>query len=88
MKQQTEVNLAAPESSHVRRMLLLPTRSAVHAYPAFEWLLLDMRINMFAPPERKYSKWIGASILARLSTFRNVRAAFIFILIQVDMIQM
>lgn len=32
----------------------------------------DMRIKMFAPPERKYSTWIGGSILAGLSTFRKV----------------
>lgn len=32
-----------------------------------------MRIKIFAPPERKYSTWIGGSILAGLSTFRKVR---------------
>ena len=32
----------------------------------------DMRIKIFAPPERKYSTWIGGSILAGLSTFRRV----------------
>lgn len=32
----------------------------------------DMRIKIFAPPERKYSTWIGGSILAALSTFRKV----------------
>jgi len=31
----------------------------------------DMRIKIFAPPERKYSTWIGGSILAGLSTFRK-----------------
>ena len=31
-----------------------------------------MRIKIFAPPERKYSTWIGGSILAGLSTFRKV----------------
>lgn len=37
----------------------------------------DMKIKIFAPPERKYSTWIGGSILAGLSTFRkagNTRA--------------
>ena len=29
------------------------------------------RINVVAPPERKYSVWIGGSILASLSTFQN-----------------
>ena len=32
----------------------------------------EMRIKIFAPPERKYSTWIGGSILAGLSTFRKV----------------
>lgn len=35
----------------------------------------DMRIKIFAPPERKYSTWIGGSILAGLSTFRKVSMA-------------
>ena len=35
----------------------------------------DMRIKIFAPPERKYSTWIGGSILAGLSTFRRVSTA-------------
>jgi centractin len=34
----------------------------------------DMRIKIFAPPERKYSTWIGGSILGGLSTFKKVRA--------------
>ena len=32
----------------------------------------DMRIKIFAPPERKYTTWIGGSILAGLSTFKKV----------------
>ncbi|GAB1737387.1 hypothetical protein NU219Hw_g1532t1 [Hortaea werneckii] len=32
----------------------------------------DMRIKIFAPPERLYSTWIGGSILAGLSTFRKM----------------
>lgn len=36
----------------------------------------DMRIKIFAPPERKYSTWIGGSILAGLSTFRKVRSRY------------
>ena len=35
----------------------------------------DMRIKIFAPPERKYSTWIGGSILGGLSTFKKVRAS-------------
>ncbi|KAJ7614199.1 actin family, partial [Mycena polygramma] len=30
------------------------------------------RIEVHAPPERRYSAWIGGSILASLSTFRNM----------------
>jgi actin-related protein len=32
-------------------------------------LALPMKIKIIAPPERKYSVWIGGSILASLSTF-------------------
>lgn len=35
----------------------------------------DMRIKIFAPQERKYTTWIGGSILAGLSTFKKVRLA-------------
>ncbi|KAF7968320.1 hypothetical protein HWV62_30971 [Athelia sp. TMB] len=31
-----------------------------------------MKIKIVAPPERKYSAWIGGSILASLSTFQNL----------------
>ena len=30
----------------------------------------EMKINIIAPPERKYSVWIGGSIIASLSTFQ------------------
>ena len=32
-----------------------------------------VKIKIIAPPERKYSVWIGASILASLSTFQQMR---------------
>lgn len=32
----------------------------------------DMKIRISAPPERKYSTWIGGSILASLATFRKM----------------
>lgn len=32
----------------------------------------NMKIKVVAPPERKYSVWIGGSILASLSTFQQV----------------
>lgn len=34
--------------------------------------LKDIKIKIYAPPERKYSTWIGGSILAGLSTFKKV----------------
>jgi actin-related protein len=30
------------------------------------------KVKVVAPPERKYSVWIGGSILASLSTFQNM----------------
>ncbi|KAK7732168.1 Centractin [Botryosphaeria dothidea] len=35
----------------------------------------DMRIKIYAPPERKYTTWTGGSILAGLSTFKKVSSA-------------
>lgn len=32
----------------------------------------ETKIKILAPPERKYSTWIGGSILAGLSTFKKV----------------
>jgi actin len=32
----------------------------------------SMSIKIVAPPERKYSVWIGGSILASLSTFQDM----------------
>jgi actin-related protein len=32
-----------------------------------------MKIKIIAAPERKYSVWIGGSILASLSTFQQMR---------------
>lgn len=31
-----------------------------------------MKVKVIAPPERKYSPWIGGSILASLSTFQQM----------------
>lgn len=36
----------------------------------------DMKIRISAPAERKYTTWIGGSILAGLSTFRKVCKSF------------
>jgi len=32
----------------------------------------DTKIKIFAPPERKYSAWIGGSILASLTSFKKI----------------
>lgn len=32
----------------------------------------SMKVKVVAPPERKYSVWIGGSILASLSTFQQM----------------
>ncbi|CAG8548177.1 2572_t:CDS:2, partial [Scutellospora calospora] len=32
----------------------------------------DIKIKIYAPPERKYSTWFGGSILAALSTFKKM----------------
>jgi actin len=32
----------------------------------------SMKVKIVAPPERKYSVWIGGSILASLDTFQNM----------------
>lgn len=32
----------------------------------------SMKIKVIAPPERKYSVWIGGSILASLSSFQQM----------------
>jgi actin len=32
----------------------------------------SVKVKVIAPPERKYSVWIGGSILASLSTFQNM----------------
>jgi len=40
----------------------------------------SMKIKVVAPPERKYSVWIGGSILASLSTFQQVSSLLISII--------
>ena len=35
-------------------------------------LIQLVQVKIVAPPERKYSVWIGGSILASLSTFQNL----------------
>lgn len=40
----------------------------------------DGKIKIYAPPERKYSTWIGGSILAGLNTFKKVRLSDMYML--------
>merc|ERR1712130_1060107 len=42
------------------------------AQDSIQSTLLDIKIKIIAPPERKYSVWIGGSILASLSTFQQM----------------
>ena len=41
---------------------------------SYSWLMMILffQVKIVAPPERKYSVWIGGSILASLSTFQNL----------------
>uniref|UniRef100_M1CUA9 Actin n=1 Tax=Solanum tuberosum TaxID=4113 RepID=M1CUA9_SOLTU len=38
-----------------------------------------MKIEVIAPPERKYSTWIGGSILASLNTFKRVSFSLLYL---------
>lgn len=40
----------------------------------------DGKIKIYAPPERKYSTWIGGSILAGLNTFKKVCLSDMYVL--------
>ena len=44
----------------------------------------SMKIKVVAPPERKYSVWIGGSILASLSTFQQVLYSFFLLVCYLD----
>ena len=44
----------------------------------------DTKLNIYAPPERKYSTWIGGSILASLSTFSTIQITCFSFLFDVD----
>lgn len=41
--------------------------------------LKDVKIKIYAPPERKYSTWIGGSILAGLNAFKKVCSLMCFV---------
>ena len=44
----------------------------VHGVDVHARGLLSLQVKIIAPPERKYSVWIGGSILASLSTFQQM----------------
>jgi len=39
----------------------------------------EMKIRILAPPERKWTTWVGGSILGGLSSFRNVSAVAVLV---------
>jgi centractin len=39
--------------------------------------LKDVKIKIYAPPERKYSTWIGGSILAGLNAFKKASIVYL-----------
>ncbi|KAI8620845.1 hypothetical protein BC830DRAFT_1077530 [Chytriomyces sp. MP71] len=49
----------------------LDDRSTFGSNEVKKLALKDVKIKISAPPERKYSTWIGGSILASLSTFQE-----------------
>ena len=64
-RMQKEMTAAAPSGVRVRALLLV--------CPLFVPLAdLGAQVRVVAPPERKYSVWIGGSILASLSTFQQM----------------
>lgn len=59
-----------------RMLLELKSQQQAQAGPAWQAAKgitnTPSKIKIYAPPERKYSTWIGGSILAGLSTFRKL----------------
>ena len=62
-RMQKELTALAPSSMKVGRVVFVESQLS-H--------LFDLQVKIVAPPERKYSVWIGGSILASLSTFQNL----------------
>merc|ERR1719232_1902632 len=46
-----------------------------------------IKIKIIAPPERKYSVWIGGSILASLSTFQLLKALVLSLTARVETLE-
>ena len=62
-RMQKELTALAPSGMKVKSPLD-PFTALISIY--------DRQVKIIAPPERKYSVWIGGSILASLSTFQNL----------------
>ena len=62
-RMQKELTALAPSSMKVRSFALFNPSYGTNAF---------LQVKIVAPPERKYSVWIGGSILASLSTFQNL----------------
>ena len=64
-RMQKELAALAPSSMKVRRA------TSIVPEP-YGLIFVRVQVKIVAPPERKYSVWIGGSILASLSTFQNL----------------
>lgn len=58
---------------HLGKSELWNARNASYGWPPFiKWTPNGLRWEVITPPERKYSVWIGGSILGSLSTFQQM----------------
>merc|ERR1719234_2818267 len=76
-RMQKEITALAPSTINIKITALAPSTM----YPGIADRMQKeitalapstMKIKIIAPPERKYSVWIGGSILASLSTFQQM----------------
>lgn len=71
-----EIQALAPSSMRVSPHHCGPPRKTQRRAP--DEFGLQKQVKIAAPPERKYSCWIGGSILASLSTFQQMWSALLF----------
>ena len=64
-RMQKELTLLSPASMKASVLPVSHIRTCLFTCPC-------QQVKIVAPPERKYSVWIGGSILASLSTFQNL----------------